>query len=391
MAPIVVYITGFRQHAGKTVTSLGLIALFRKYLDPIHIGYIKPVGQELVEVEAGRKIDKDARVVKEFSRIPDMDLRQVSPVRVGSGFTRSFLSAADTREETQKLENAILEAFRSLAHKKVIIAEGTGHPGVGSIVGLSNANVAALINADIVFLSGGGIGKALDMLEVDLSYFLFKRVRVRGIIFNKLIPDKIETMKQFVTDALLNKMYGAFGGSLSILGFLPMIDLLAQPSMKTVFETFRGALPVGDPEGELWKVPCASIKVISLTEGCLRLDKYVTPQSLVIIAANSLRRIKSICDYHEKLKASGQGIAGLILTCGEGSPADKAIEKEIIRADIPAVCVNEDTATAEKLILETYENTKLQVYEKPKLKEVEQLFERHFDFQKFLDSFSIKL
>src|SRR4030042_560364 len=138
MAPIIVYITGFRQHAGKTVTSLGLIALLRKYLDPIHIGYIKPVGQELVEVEAGRRIDKDARIVKEFSGIPDMDMRQVSPVRVGSGFTRSFLSAPDTREETKKLETTILESLKSLAHKKIIIAEGTGHPGVGSIVGLSN-------------------------------------------------------------------------------------------------------------------------------------------------------------------------------------------------------------------------------------------------------------
>jgi dethiobiotin synthetase len=391
MAPIIVYITGFRQHAGKTVTSLGLIALFRKYLDPIHIGYLKPVGQELVEINAGRKIDKDARLVKEFSGIPDMDMSLVSPVRVGSGFTRAFLSAGDTREETLKLEKTILESIKSLAHKKIIIAEGTGHPGVGSIVGLSNANVAALINADIVFLSGGGIGKALDMLEVDLSYFLFKRVRVRGIVFNKLIPDKIETMKQFVTDALLNKMYGAFGGSLSILGFLPIIDLLSQPSMKVVFDTFRGAVSVGNVEDESWQVPCASIKVISLTEDTLRLDKYITPQSLVIIAANSYRRIKTICDFNEKLKATGSGITGLLLTCGESTTTDKTIEKEIIQANIPALYVNEDTATAEKLVLDTYENTKLQVYEKPKLKEVEQLFEKYFDFQKFLDSFSIRL
>jgi len=38
----------------------------------------------------------------------------------------------------------------------------------------------------------------------------------------------------------------------------------------------------------------------------------------------------------------GLGIAGLILTCGEGSTFDKAIEKEILQADIPAVYVDED-------------------------------------------------
>ncbi len=391
MAPIVIYITGFRQHAGKTVTSLGLIALFRKYIDPIHIGYIKPVGQELVAMEDGRRIDKDARIVKEFSDIPDLDMRQVSPVRVGSGFTRTYLSSDDTRAETTKLENSILESLKTMAHKKIIIAEGTGHPGVGSIVGLSNANVAALINADIVFLSGGGIGKALDMLEVDLSYFLFKRVRVRGIIFNKLIPEKIETMRQFVTDQLLNRMYGAFGGSLSILGFLPMIDLLSQPSMKTVYENFRGAEPIGDPEKDSWKMPCASLKVISLTEGSLRLDRYITPQSLVIIAANSYRRVRTICEYNRKLQSTGQGISGIVLTCGESTPDNNNIEKEIAKSGVPAMYVNEDTATAEKMILETYENAKLQVYEKSKMKEVETLFEEHFDFQKFLDTFAIKL
>jgi len=391
MAPIIVYITGFRQHAGKTVTCLGLFSLLRKYLDPIHLGYIKPVGQELVEVNDGQKVDKDARIIKEFSGIPDLDLTKVSPVRVGSGFTKSFLQSPDTRQETQKLENLILNSLRSMAHKKIIIAEGTGHPGVGSILGLSNANVASLIGADIIFLSGGGIGKALDMLEVDLSYFLFKRVRVRGIIFNKLIPDKIDTMKQFVTDDLLNKKYGAFGGSLSIIGFLPIIEILSQPSMKIIFENFNGATPIGNPEDDLWKMACASIKVISLSEDMLNLDKYILPQALVIIAANSYRRIKSICDFNQKLKKRGYGIAGLVLTCGEGITVNKDILEEINNASIPAICVNEDTATAEKIILDAFENTKLQIYDQKKLTEVEALFAKHFDFQKFLDCFNIQL
>lgn len=391
MAPVIIYVTGFRQHAGKTVTSLGLISLFRKYIDPIHIGYIKPVGQEIVEIEAGQKVDKDARIVKEFSGIPDINLKFVSPVRVGSGFTRTYLAAPDSREETQRLENVIIESMKSLSHKRIIVAEGTGHPGVGSIVGLSNANVANLIGADIVFLSGGGIGKALDMLEVDLSYFLFKRVRVRGIIFNKLIPDKIETMRKFVTDDLLNKKYGAFGGSLSILGFLPMIEVLSQPSMKVIYENFMGAEVIGNVDEDLWKVPCSSIKVISLTEDLLRVEKYITPQSLVIIAANSYRRIKNICDYSEKLKKSGYGIAGIVLTCGEGISVNRDIENEILSIGIPAIYVHEDTATAEKIVLDAFENTKLQVYDQKKFAEVEHLFRNFFDFDKFLNCFNINI
>lgn len=389
MPPFVVYITGFRQHAGKTVTSLGLISLFQKIMDPIHIGYIKPVGQELVELPDGSKIDKDARIVQEFSNIPDMNMKLVSPVRLGSGFTRKYLSSKNPRQETLLLENAIINSLQALSNKKVIIAEGTGHPGVGGIVGLSNAKVATLMNAEIIFLSGGGIGKALDMLEVDLSYFLYKKNRVRGIIFNKLIPKKIPTMRKFITEDLLNNKYGAFGGPLNILGFLPQIDILSHPSMKAIASHFDDAVEIGDSEADAWKVPCDSIKVISLTARFLRLEKYLEQNTLVIVAASSSRRIVNICKYHRKLQQTGSGIGGIILTCGEGVPFDKNIYSTLEKSKIPALFVKEDTATAEKIILEAYDSTKLQIYDKQKLDEINHLFEEYFDFDNFLKSFSI--
>ena len=391
MPPLVVYITGFRQHAGKTVTSLGIISLFQKIMDPVHIGYIKPVGQELVELADGSKIDKDARVVQEFSNIPDMDMKLVSPVRLGSGFTRQYLSSRDTRKQTIELENAILNSLKALSHKKVIIAEGTGHPGVGGIVGLSNAKVAKLMNAEIIFLSGGGIGKALDMLEVDLSYFLFKKTRVRGIIFNKLIPDKIPTMQNYITEDLLNSKYGAFGGALSIFGFLPQIDELSHPCMKVISSYFKDAVEIGDSEADSWKMPCDKIKVISLTSRFLRLERYMAANTLVLIAVSSLRRILNICKYNDKMKKKGICLGGMILTCGENIPLSKNIEHTILRSKIPALFVKEDTAAAEKIILEVYDNNKLQIYDRQKIGEIKNLFEQYFDFDKFLKSFAIKL
>ena len=48
MKPKIIYIAGFRQHAGKTTTSLGMIHSLSRIFDPDDIGYIKPVGQETV-------------------------------------------------------------------------------------------------------------------------------------------------------------------------------------------------------------------------------------------------------------------------------------------------------------------------------------------------------
>jgi hypothetical protein len=44
-----------------------------------------------VELEDGRKIDKDAKIIEQFTGIPDLDLQMLSPVRLGSGFTKHFL------------------------------------------------------------------------------------------------------------------------------------------------------------------------------------------------------------------------------------------------------------------------------------------------------------
>ncbi len=216
MSPVIIYITGFRQHAGKTVASLGIISALKNIMDPARIGYIKPVGQEMISLQNGQRVDKDTLILKIFSGIPDLDLEHISPVRLAPGFTREYLDAPDRLKETGKLNEEIQTALDRLADKDVIIAEATGHPGVGSIVGLSNAKVSNLMKAEIVFLSGGGIGKAMDQLEVDLSYFLYKRSHVRGIIFNKVMPAKLPAMKRYVNEDLINSKLDAVGAPIRI-------------------------------------------------------------------------------------------------------------------------------------------------------------------------------
>ncbi len=388
MAPTTIYITGFRQHAGKTVTSLGIISLLRKIMDPSRIGYIKPVGQELVGLPDGTFVDKDAEIMRMFSGIPDLDLRTVSPVQLGSGFTQQFLKSGDQLKETRKLEDAILSCLDRLSQKEVVIAEGTGHPGVGGIVGLSNADVANIMNAGMIYLSGGGLGKALDMLEVDLSYFLYKKSRVRGIIFNKVIPEKAESMRRLVTEDLINSKYGAFGGRLRILGFLPEIGDLGKPSMRAIAEKYRDAEPLGRIHSEAWESPCGSTRIISMDADVFKIDDYVRQRDVVILAASSRRRSRMILNAYTR-PGNRLLIGGLVLTCGKTDVLDSGIRKEILEAGLPTVLVKDDTAAAEQKILDIYENTKLQVYDIRKIREIEDLFAEHFPLDVFLEVFGI--
>ncbi|WP_053335544.1 AAA family ATPase [Salinispira pacifica] len=198
----VIYLAGFRQHAGKTLTSLGIISELKRYLPEDQIGYIKPVGQQLVEMRDGTKIDKDATIIEQFA-LPGIDMASVSPVRLAQGVTKSYLTNPDHQTVTHAFESEILSAVDRLRDKLVIVAEGTGHLGVGGIVGLSNSRVSRLLDAQIVYVAGGGIGKTLDMLEVDFTYLRCTGARIGGVIFNKLLPDKIEQMRALITEEYL--------------------------------------------------------------------------------------------------------------------------------------------------------------------------------------------
>ncbi|MCF7929410.1 MAG: AAA family ATPase [Spirochaetales bacterium] len=391
MKPTIIYITGFRQHAGKTVTSLGLLSLFRKYMDPAELGYIKPVGQELVTLADGEKIDKDARIIQEFGGIPDLDMQAVSPVRVGPGFTRAYLDRKDPDNATDDLRRAIGDAVDRLSSKRIIIAEGTGHPGVGGIFGLSNAEVNNLIGGKMVFLSGGGIGKALDMLEVDLTYFMHKGSDVRGVLFNKVIEKKIPQVRRYITEDLLQQAYPDFPNPLRIFGFLPEESHIAKPSMRVLADLFKERKVLGDKENISWKKPYNNLRVLSLSAEYLHPERYIKPGDFVLLGSASNSRKSRLLSYQRALQKGKTSIGGLILTCGDSEPPSEELEEEIIEAGIPTIVVDDDTAEAERKIIKSLDGTKLQVYDDEKAQLVEKMFAQYFDLERFSDAFELGL
>jgi len=326
-------------------------------------------------------------------------MRYVSPVRLGSGFTKRFLKSDESEAEAEGLKASVLEAFSSMKDKKFIVAEGTGHPGVGGIVNLSNAQVANLINGDVIFLSGGGIGKALDMLEVDLSYFMYKKSRVRGIIFNKLIPEKIPVIREYITEDLLNARYPFFEQPLRIFGYMPEVNDLSKPSMSIIAREIPEAKSIGETESREWHIPVSNIKAISLNARFFKPEWHLEPGDIVLIGSVYDRRIPHIIAYHKHLRNYGtvtyegekRGLGGLILTCGDRAPFDERVRGLLYRTDLPCLYVQQSTAVSEKLILNTFRSTKLQEYDDHKINEVGELFARYFDAEKFFDSFNIRV
>ena len=75
---------------------------------------------------------------------------------------------------------------REFASRDVLLIEGTGHAGVGAVIGLSNAVVARMLGAPAVIVSEGGVGRPIDEIVLNASLFAAHGVRVAGAIVNKV-------------------------------------------------------------------------------------------------------------------------------------------------------------------------------------------------------------
>lgn len=225
------FVAATRQNDGKTTTSLGLLAAIQQIYP--RVGYIKPVGQRFVDIHH-RKIDEDTVLMDQVYRL-NCPLDDMSPIAVANGFTKHCLRTPNY----DALAARIQQAFDRVAWEKdLVLCEGSGHAGVGSVFELSNARVAKLVDAKVVIVTRGGIGRPIDEIALNQALFEKENVEIIGVILNKVAPDKMETIAEFVQKGLQRR-------GLDLLGVIPHAQLLSSPTMDLIQETLGAELVNG--------------------------------------------------------------------------------------------------------------------------------------------------
>lgn len=221
-----IYVAATGQHVGKTTTTLGLVVNLRDM--GIKTGYCKPVGQQSVDID-GFSADKDAVLLSDFLHF-NINPRWHSPVIIGQGVTKKFIE-----DESQfRFKENILNASRYLESKyEVLVYEGTGHPGVGTVVDLSNAQVAKMLDCGVIMIVEGGIGNTIDRMRMSLALFREENVPIIGVIVNKVYQEKKDEIAYY-----LGKKFDKMG--VPLLGVIPYDKSLSFPIMETINQALEG-------------------------------------------------------------------------------------------------------------------------------------------------------
>lgn len=158
------------------------------------------------------------------------DLRDMSPVLIPAGYTRAFIDGKIQRQEQLA---AIRQCYDRVAQTSdIILLEGTGHTGVGSVVELNNAQVASYLNAEMILVANGGLGSAFDELELNRVMCKEYGVPILGVVLNKVKPDKLDMVREYFTKLLKR-------WQVPLLGVIPDEPFLGQGSLQD-FEKLLG-------------------------------------------------------------------------------------------------------------------------------------------------------
>ncbi|KAL7559015.1 hypothetical protein ACA910_016361 [Epithemia clementina (nom. ined.)] len=237
------YVSATRQHVGKTTTSLALVAGLQKRVGKV--GFMKPVGQKSLRVredvgdenEIGQEVscDKDAVLVKKHFGLDHLRYQDMSPVLIPKGYTKDYVDGKISQNQQQ---SQVLNSYHRIAQaSNVVVCEGTGHVAVGSCVDASNAQVAAWLGARMVLVANGGLGHALDELELNRVFCQKYNVEIAGVIINKVMPDKYEQTKHYLTKALRER----WGPDIPLLGLIPDRPFLGCPAIADLEKMLQGS------------------------------------------------------------------------------------------------------------------------------------------------------
>ena len=336
------YLAATGQNRGKTTASLGLVDGFRRR--GYNTGFIKPVGQRTV-IDDGQPADEDAVLMKAIFDLPE-PYAVMSPVHIPRGFTKAYIAG----QVVEDLGARIRAAHATFANHDMLVIEGTGHAGVGAVIGLSNAVVAQLLGAPAVIVSEGGVGRPIDEIVLNASHFRAYGVPVAGAIVNKVRVDEQPGIEETLRLGLARH-------GIPLLGVLPYRPILSNPTLGMIQEAVRGrvicpgrdldrviegvAIGAMEPHHMLARVGPGTLVIVPGD----REDVIVTLTAAHLSQAQRGMEVAALLDETPgAVEAGPEGAAiGMVLTGGY-EPRPEVLDG-IRQAGVFAALVDEDTYT----------------------------------------------
>jgi BioD-like phosphotransacetylase family protein len=273
--------------------------------------------------------------------------------------------AIDGEISFAELEDRILSAYAELEKRcDFIIIEGSGHPGVGSVLKLSNARIARMLNAPVLMVTGGGVGNVIDTVFMNIALFQLEGAEVRAVLTNKLFADKREATLDYLTRALADQPFALIGG-------FDYKIVLANPTLRRISRLLD--LPQHGNRREVSRI----IQHVQIgAASTQRVTEMLRESTLLLVTSSRDELLVTLANLYQmpeyRALVSGLVIPGIL-------PISTITQRIIDRSNIPYLRTQKHS-TAELYRIITEDVSKITAEDTEKLDLVRTLAEERLDF-----------
>ena len=312
-----ILVTSTSGGTGKTAITVGLGKLAQQ--QDRSVGYMKPKGTNL-ESAVGKTRDEDPMLARELLGL-DAEMHQLEPVVYSPTFVQEAIRG---RADPDELREDIRSNFEDLAEETdLMLLEGADHRWTGGTVDLTDADVAQLLDADVLVVSeyttAGDVDEVLDAAAAFGDNFA-------GVLFNDVSPDRYDELTE---DAIpfLN------GKGVESVGVLPHDDQMGGVSV----DELAGGIGAERLTPEIDESGRVERFLVGAMGSSAALEQLRRTRGAAVITGGDRSDIQTAA-----LQAGG--VECLILTGGHRPP--NAVLGKATGQGVPVFLVQTDTRTA---------------------------------------------
>jgi len=220
-----VFVTATAEGTGKTAIAVAIAKLAQER--DLDVGYFKPKGTRL-RSPVGKTRDEDPMLAKDVLGI-EADLADLEPVVYSPAFVEESIRA----DRTEEVRERVRESFQALADEyDLVVVEGGGRLSTGGIVGLTDPDVAEMLDARTLLVAGfettGDVDEVLDAAGRFEG-------RLAGVLFNAVADANFDALNTDVVPFLE-------GRGIEVLGIVPRVQELAGVTVADMCESLDAEL-----------------------------------------------------------------------------------------------------------------------------------------------------
>ena len=211
------YMMGSSSNVGKSTLCESLLSqLLLDGYQSEQLAYIKPMTQCI-----------EKQTVTVFCENKHIAHQSIGSLVFTKGFTKDFIDGL-TKTSDRLLEDILMEISHISKNKKIVIIDGVGSPSTGSVVGVSNVDIALALASPVVFIGKPGIGSAIDDTILAVNFMQQRGIKNIALIYNKIESSELVSVKHYVSKRLAE-----------LLPNIPVLDFIANHVQRELEMNFK--------------------------------------------------------------------------------------------------------------------------------------------------------